>query len=376
MPEITFIFGPNDSFFFDCPKTWKFHGIPGTLRQLFNSSMAPAWRIAQPYCVALAPAPKSFKSAEPLWYIGCKTLSGEDKLFYSQTHFEACYADLAKWTKSMPNAPRLSFVTFGPNLSYFACAPGHGSIWAGIPSELEDKVRKNSSDTPSCVGLGKHNAWVVVYPSGHMSWNMQGHYTGLEQILKETTAGAVEYVAISPYHKEHYFIAFRDKSIKYNFKGAPKEWMELMTEVFNAWAAERIEKQSLQMAQPYAQQNLFMQQQIAQQPHAQPLGYPPQGYPQQYQQYQAAYNYPVPAHSPAQQPAHPVHSPGLPPGYTSPVHTPATPISPYGGYIVPNGGAVEMPAEMPGATLMAAATPVPVRSASTDKRKKFLSKLF
>jgi hypothetical protein len=53
-------------------------------------------------------------------------------------------------------------------------------------------VRKNSSDTPSCVGLGKHNAWVVVYPSGHMSWNMQGHYTGLEQILKQTTAGSVD----------------------------------------------------------------------------------------------------------------------------------------------------------------------------------------
>lgn len=51
--------------------------IPGTLRQLFNSSMAPAWRIAQPYCVALAP---QINSPEPLWYIGCKVMTGEDKL--------------------------------------------------------------------------------------------------------------------------------------------------------------------------------------------------------------------------------------------------------------------------------------------------------
>lgn len=56
------------------------HGIPQTLRQLFNSSMAPQWRIAQPYCVALAPGVKSFKNSEPLWYAGCKTLTGEDKL--------------------------------------------------------------------------------------------------------------------------------------------------------------------------------------------------------------------------------------------------------------------------------------------------------
>jgi len=56
------------------------HGIPQSLRQLFNSSMSANWRIAQPYCVALAPAPKSFKLADPLWYAGCKTLSGEDKL--------------------------------------------------------------------------------------------------------------------------------------------------------------------------------------------------------------------------------------------------------------------------------------------------------
>ena len=51
--------------------------IPGTLRQLFNSSMAPAWRIVQPYCVGLAP---QVNSLEPLWYVGCKVMTGEDKL--------------------------------------------------------------------------------------------------------------------------------------------------------------------------------------------------------------------------------------------------------------------------------------------------------
>ena len=58
--------------------TWKSDRIPGTLRQLFNSSMAPAWRIVQPYCVGLAPQLNS--SLEPLWYVGCKVMTGEDKL--------------------------------------------------------------------------------------------------------------------------------------------------------------------------------------------------------------------------------------------------------------------------------------------------------
>lgn len=90
----------------------------------------------------------------------------------------------------MPNAPRSAFITFGQNLSYFACAPGHGSLWAGIPSELEDKVRK-TFDTPSCVGLGKHNAWVVVYPDGYLAWKFYGHYSGLDKILAEAAPRSV-----------------------------------------------------------------------------------------------------------------------------------------------------------------------------------------
>jgi hypothetical protein len=53
------------------------HEIPHTLRQLFSSSMSPAWRVASPYCLALAP---QVNFPEPVWYVGCKTLDGEDKL--------------------------------------------------------------------------------------------------------------------------------------------------------------------------------------------------------------------------------------------------------------------------------------------------------
>ncbi|KAF2132222.1 hypothetical protein P153DRAFT_364650 [Dothidotthia symphoricarpi CBS 119687] len=335
MPEITFIFGPNKSFFFDCPKEWKFHAIPVTLRQLLSSSVGPTWRIMQPYCVALAP---SSNSADPSWYIGGKTLSGEDKIFYDQNSFEKNYPDLCAWTKTIPNAPQSCFVTFGQKLSYFASAPGRGSIWAGIPSELEDKVRK-AFDTPCCVSLGASKAWFVLWPDGYYSWKFYGSYGALNQILTEAEPRSVAYLAISPYNKEHYFVAFRDRSVRYNFTGAPPDWMKLMTEVFDGWVAERMQGQQQPYTQPY--HPLYEQKPVLSSPTT-PL-------------------------SPAS-PLSPM-TPNTPlPMYSSPVIPYATP-SPMYEFRPPQLGAIEMPAESAGPALS-------VRSGSTDKKKKFFSRLF
>lgn len=95
-----------------------------------------------------------------------------------------------RWTKTLPNASSACFVTFGLNMSYFACAPGSGSIWAGIPSELEEKVRK-SFETPSCVALGTNNAWFVLWPNGDCYWRLNGHYNGLDKVLSEAAPRSV-----------------------------------------------------------------------------------------------------------------------------------------------------------------------------------------
>jgi hypothetical protein len=109
---------------------------------------------------------------------------------YSQIYFDISYPALAQWTKFFPNAARSCFVTFGQNLSYFACAPGHGSIWAGISSDLEDTLRE-SFDTPSCVSLGMKHAWFILYPDGRVAWKFQGHYSALNKILMEAAPGFV-----------------------------------------------------------------------------------------------------------------------------------------------------------------------------------------
>ncbi|KAF2738423.1 hypothetical protein EJ04DRAFT_428937 [Polyplosphaeria fusca] len=232
--------------------------------------MSPNWRIAQPYCLALGP---QNNSPEPIWYIGCKVLEGTDKIFYSQIHFDINYPDLSRWTKTIPNGPRACHVVFGPGLSFFACAQGYGSIWAGVPGDLTDKVQK-AYDTPTQVSLGVNNAWFVMWADGYYAWKFYGNYSGLDQILTTAEPRTVSFLAISPYNKEHYFVAFKDRTVKYNFIGAA-EWMPQMQEVFSEWQAEIMARQGYQ--QPWGQQPMNPQQWNAYPPTPNTLGQPSPG---------------------------------------------------------------------------------------------------
>lgn len=139
--------------------------------------------------------------------------------------------------------------------------------------------------------------------------------------------------------------------------------MKLMTEVFDAWAADRVQKQP----QPFFQQNAPYPPQPQPYQQAQPYAYPqpyPQGVPYGQGPPQPYYNNVPPA------PAANVMSPPLTPNsplplYTSPVAQNAVPVTAY-GYRAPVGGAIEMPAELPGEVMLSAPAPVPVRSISTE----------
>ncbi|KAL5404918.1 hypothetical protein PMIN03_008826 [Paraphaeosphaeria minitans] len=408
MPEITFIFGPNNSFFFDCPKTWKFHNIPPTLRQLFNSSMAPAWRIAQPFCLALAPP--QMASPEPVWYVGCKVLTGEEKIcesylcstvlptclgylplspmwsaypyqstssrtkrhrtamteryanphpsVYSQAIFDSHYPSLSAWTKTIPNAPRSCYVTFGTGYSYFASAPGRGSVWADIPSELSDKIQK-AYDTPCCVAMGVNQAWFVLWPDGYCSWKFYGGYAGLDGILRGAEPRSVTYLAISPYNPNHYFVAFRNRTVQYNFTGAPPEWMAQMNDVFAQWQADIAQAQSgTPHAAPPAQQ---VQVQGLVQPYlASPI--PP------------GMLCPPSPITPLSQQSN-VTSPSLSPHATQPPHVPQV----YAHYAPPPAPtAAEMPGSLPAGVMLEPPPPPPAARPSSInvKRKKFFLKIF
>jgi hypothetical protein len=149
-------------------------------------------------------------------------------------------------------------------------------------------------------------------------------------------------------------VAFRDQSVKYDFTGAPPEWMKLMTEVFDAWRAERLRQPQQQYFPPLG----------VTYPQTQPYQSPQ---PQQ----QAAYYY---NNAVAELPSPPTHifpmSPPLTPitpsvGYPSPAQQPAALDSPY-AYRPPPQGLVETPVELPGNTTLATAAPAPARTVSTE----------
>jgi hypothetical protein len=58
-----------------------------------------------------------------------------------------------------------------------------------------------------------------------------------------------QYLAISPYNNQQYFVAFLDRTIKYNFTGAP-EWIPQMQEVLREWQSEIAQREYQNIAQP------------------------------------------------------------------------------------------------------------------------------
>lgn len=314
MSELTFVFGPNNSFFFDSPKAWKFHNLPHTLRQLFQSYMQPEWHIAQPFCLALGP---QHNSPEPIWYLGAKVVSGEEKILFSQQFFDINYPELSRWSKSIPNGSRFCRVTFGAApFSFFACAPGHGSVWAAVPSELTDKVQK-AFETPSCVALGYGDSWFVSWPHGSSAWNFRGAYIELEQILSDAAPRLVTHLALSPYNPQHYFVVFNDNTVRYNFAGVP-EWQGPVNDVMRMWHEDLMQRPTYQ--QPYPVMNA-----------------PP---PQQWNSYNP--HVPPPVAAPVYIAAHYANAHSPPPGmapYNNPVEIASS--------SAPAAFVAELPAEIP-----------------------------
>jgi hypothetical protein len=167
-----------------------------------------------------------------------------------------------------------------------------------------------------------------------------------------------------------------------------------MTEVFKSWSTEPMPQQPPHFNQPnyQAPPRYYVEQQY---PQGQAWQQPNQlhqqsqhSYQQPYQQVQVAFNHSSPAQYPAHlagyhngsampSPAPSYHSPvpqhAMPspaPSYHSPVPQHTMPNVPYGyggpPQPQPQPAAVELPAELPGNTLLAGSAPVPARPTPTE----------
>ena len=351
--------------------------------------MGPAWRIIQPYNVALAP---QINSPEPLWYVGCKVMSGEDKICESVFSLVVPAGATKDWKltihSSLADLLR-SQLCRSLEMDKIDSQCSHGVLCHLWPEQLLRKrswarlhlgrhtvrARRQSPQSIrySVLRVARRQQCVVRAVARRLLfvevlWQLQcirqdtdSCYTSIricEYIMVPCMRRRVnvdKYLAISPYNKEHYFVAFRDRSIQYNFTGAPSEWMRLMKEVFDAWTAERTQPQqplTPPSTAPYAQM-------------------------QPYQQQPASYCY---SNSTAGSP----YSPATPLAPPTPV-TPNTPLSGHAGpnlpnsqrnsmyahkqspaYVQPPIAAIELPVELPGDTLLAPPAPPSVKSVPSE----------
>lgn len=229
-----------------------------------------------------------------------------------------------------------------------------------------------------------------MYPDRRLAWDFHGNYSLLNKIIVDAAPGAItvsislfvadcldtaltyiKYVAISPYHQEHFFVAFHDGSIKYNFQGAPPQWATLMNEVFAIWNAQRVGQQhATTLPSPQTRVPQYAQGQ-PQRPHTQVhlqpqsngvLGVPPSP---------MAIHLPPPPPPPPPAPNTPMNQ------YIQPVQQSAVQNVSY-PYKTPENGISMIPVELPGDTI----TPLPklatiqLGDQAVKKRQSFLSKLF
>ena len=312
--------------------------------------MAPGYRIAQPYCLALGPP--SPAAPDGVWYLGCRTVDGCDKICTAaplhpspkpwltrppvHTHpaFDAMYPELARWAKATPGGPRRCAVALGPDgASFFGCAPGAGAVWTGIAPDLRAAVEARP-DPPARVALGAHGAWVALWASGDAAWRFGGCYAELDRLLAHERAarGGVASLAISPFHADHYFVVFRDASVRYSLSPV---WMPQMRAVFAEWQADALHELP---PQPTSPRELYHQQHHQWPPHkARP---PPPLHP-----HASPHPWPAPYPSPPSQPIFEAPDTSVP----APPPPPPQPASPLFAAMTPYGPAPQ-PLEAPPAS--------------------------
>lgn len=82
--KLQFVFGPNESFFFDSPKSWKWMNLPYGMEEKFNRGISGERAIQQPYGVALG--------TRGSWIVAFTAVNGSNEAL--GTSFLLCHLDV------------------------------------------------------------------------------------------------------------------------------------------------------------------------------------------------------------------------------------------------------------------------------------------
>ncbi|KIM96117.1 hypothetical protein OIDMADRAFT_59192 [Oidiodendron maius Zn] len=111
-----------------------------------------------------------------------------------------------------------------------AAGRGYGLKGSEIPNK--DSLIANAA-------LGQGGAWWVKFRDGSVMWDLAGGYVELQLLLKENAAAHnnINYLALSPYSEQHYFLDYEDNKVRYSL---PAGYARLIGPEIDEYHASRV----------------------------------------------------------------------------------------------------------------------------------------
>ncbi|KAJ6561814.1 hypothetical protein B0H19DRAFT_1375131 [Mycena capillaripes] len=149
----------------------------------------------------------------------------KDGKSWQEHTLDANYARLVRFV----NKANPTRTTFGPGCSYFSISR-LGCSWQNIPLALEEDIQNCMTiRQPTCVALGVDDTYVVIYNDGIIRSELQGKYARAEMTIRTSASiGGLAYIALSPFHAEHFYAVYSKGGWK---SYLPKSWTECVSAV-------------------------------------------------------------------------------------------------------------------------------------------------
>lgn len=148
---------------------------------------------------------------------------GDSKLFVPSEDY---LPTLTKWLKDRWGTGGLQVVGNGQG-AWWGLSSSGSTQWT--TDHLARDVRQllkpyNPHGKVVHLALGVKGCYVVLFEDGHVDWDLHGYYNKLDAELAARTQGELVYVSLSAYTHRHFFAAFSNATVLYNF---PKDADEL-----------------------------------------------------------------------------------------------------------------------------------------------------
>ena len=126
--------------------------------------------------------------------------------------------DLKAWLKDRWGTGGTQVVGDGRGGWWGLTLHGNTKFTTNLPRDVRQYLKPyNPHGKVTHLAFGAEGAYVVLFEDGHADWDLKGQYAGLDRELDTRGQGELVYVSLSPYHANHYFAAFKNATVVYEF---------------------------------------------------------------------------------------------------------------------------------------------------------------